>query len=110
MKYIVLLGALMLAFTTSANAVEGDRAQIIAAIKAKAIDPDSVRVNGIMMLPPVNGKKGACATVNAKNRLGGDTGNQSMTVYYENGRWRAGAATPYLTCEDIREMRQSEAM
>ena len=87
-----------------------DRAQITIAIRQKMIDPASLRVNSIIVYPPINGVKGACAVINAKNRFGGYTGNQSMIIYHENGAWKAGSATDALDCNDLRELHRNRAM
>lgn len=87
-----------------------DRTQIIAAIRQKMIDPSSLRVISIVMYRPINGVKGACAVINAKNRFGGYTGNQSMIIYHEQGQWRAGSASDMLNCDDLSEIHRNRAM
>lgn len=86
-----------------------DRTQIVSAIRQKMIDPDSLRVSSIIMYPPINGVKGACAVINAKNSFGGYTGNQSIIIYHENGRWRAGSASDILDCNAMRQMHRYHA-
>lgn len=87
-----------------------ERQQITNAIKLRMIDPDSLKVIHIVVYPPINGMKGACATINGRNRLGGYTGNQNMNLYFEDGGWTTGSPTGALTCEDIRELHRSRAM
>lgn len=107
----IILGAVVAFMLVGvANAAGNDRAQIIAAIKERMIDPDSLKVNKITMYPPINGVKGACASINAKNRLGGYTGNQNIIIYNEKGKWRAGSATSILTCEEMQGLHRDHAM
>lgn len=95
--------------SVAAQAAPNDRAQIIAAIRARMIDPDSLRVNSITIYPPINGKKGACANINAKNRFGGYAGNQSIIIFHDDGRWHAGSASSSLNCTDLQELHRSHA-
>jgi hypothetical protein len=109
MRRIALSLIVALCVPITSHAAPNDRAQIIAAIKARMLDPNSLRVNSIIMYPPINGVKGACASINGKNQFGGFTGNQSMIIYHENGRWRAGSASTILDCNDMRELHRRRA-
>lgn len=80
-----------------------DRAQIIAAIRDKMIDPASLQISQLKLYSPINGVKGACAVINAKNSFGGYTGRQSIPIYHTNTGWRARSPSPSLSCDDLWE-------
>lgn len=71
------------------RATPAERAAIIASVKKELIDPTS----------PIFGELGivgetACITVNAKNRLGGYTGNKEILAVRINGKWSSGGSFP----------------
>lgn len=66
-----------------ANAAE--RAQITRAVQRSVIDPTSVLVEEIFVVPGKN----ACVAVNGKNRFGGYTGFKPMIVSQIGGEWHS---------------------
>ncbi|MCJ2178592.1 hypothetical protein [Novosphingobium album (ex Hu et al. 2023)] len=88
----------------------GESAPIVAAIRKKMIDPNSLIIDKVYMYAPLNGIRGACAVFNAKNRMGGYAGRQSIIVYYENSQWNAGSASAIVNCEDMKALYRNHAL
>lgn len=60
------------------------------AVREALVDPDSAKFGEITIVDAGSGKM-ACATVNARNRMGGYTGDTQMVVGFdaESGEWAA---------------------
>lgn len=61
----------------------GEESEVKKAVLATLIDPDSAKFGEFTLI----GKKGACLTVNAKNRLGGYTGDSEAYLVKINDKW-----------------------
>jgi|TARA_R100000049_G_C1956050_1_gene111133 hypothetical protein len=80
-----------------------EEARVEEAAREYLIDPDSARFGKITILKTDEGE-GACVTANAKNRMGGYTGDQQIVLEKgEDGEWQAKAhvAVPHDTCVNV---------
>lgn len=75
-RLILIAGFALLAGCSEKGAVEE-------AVRDILNDPDSARFGEITIVDTAEGRK-ACATINAKNRMGGYTGDKQMTLFYDD--------------------------
>lgn len=98
MKRLILLGALALTGGCSEQRAVED------AVKEFLNDPESAKFGEITIVENADGKE-ACATTNAKNRMGGYTGNKQITLSYNDKlqKWSAinGWNISHAMCVDI---------
>ncbi|MXP47419.1 hypothetical protein GRI43_08500 [Altererythrobacter luteolus] len=82
-KLIMLAPIAILAACSEKAAVEN-------AVRGFLIDPDSAKFGEITIVETSDGRK-ACVTTNAKNRMGGYTGDKQISLFYdeEAGVWKA---------------------
>jgi hypothetical protein len=66
----------------------GPEREIKKAVEEGLIDPESVRYGDIIVFTGDEGEEQACAMVNARNRMGGYTGEQMVNLYKDKeGKW-----------------------
>lgn len=83
-KVLILTTLLILNATLSSIALADIEDDIKIAIVASLKDPDSARFGVLTQVTPDK----YCVTVNAKNSMGGYTGNQEAIVVKLNGAWQ----------------------
>ena len=89
-----------------------DKGAVEEAVKDILNDPDSARFGEITIVDTADGRK-ACATINAKNRMGGYTGDKQMTLFYNDDleKWSVVNDWEFSheTCIDIISDNQEDA-
>lgn len=86
MKFIIRYFGV--AFSTLALVGCGPEREIKKAVEESLIDPESVRYGDIIVYTDDEGEEQACAMVNARNRMGGYTGEQMVNLYKsDEGDW-----------------------
>lgn len=94
MKYsflIVTLGGLLSACSET-SAIED-------AVRESLLDPESARFSEITEYTDEDGDQWACVMVNAKNRMGGYTGDSMMlALKTEEHGWQATSGLPGVDC------------
>jgi hypothetical protein len=84
----LLCGALTLAAC-------GENSNIEEAVRENLIDPDSAKFGEIVRYTDKDDDEMACVMVNAKNRMGGYTGESIVTaIRNDKGEWRALGSGP----------------
>ncbi|WP_057884189.1 hypothetical protein [Tsuneonella troitsensis] len=103
MKYGFLLAivATILVGCSNRSTIESD-------IREGLIDPESARFGELIEYTDDEGDQLACIMVNAKNRMGGYTGEKMMlAVKGEDGKWRGGEGPSGLDCRTFVDSRNS---
>lgn len=96
---VLLLGAAAIL-----TACQSDRAAAEKAVKEVLKDPDSARFGDFYF----NEQTGeGCLGVNAKNSMGGYTGEQQAVLYKEDGEWRTGVTMEisHADCKSMADMK-----
>ncbi len=103
-KYLILCaGVAVLSACTENGAIEE-------AVKARLKDPDSAKFGEISIIEGKTGKH-ACATVNARNAMGGYNGDAQMFLSYdETDGWIAvDSLDDYYSHEKCKELAETMA-
>ena len=93
MKYLPLVGAVALAACSNTSAIED-------AVRENLVDPDSAKFGKVVEFTKKGGGQMACVMVNAKNRMGGYTGEEAFLLMRdEEGNWTSlGSGGELLNC------------
>jgi hypothetical protein len=99
-KSMITRVAFALASVASLAACNSQRAGAEEAVRTSLKDPDSARFGEFYY----NDKRRlACLTVNAKNALGGYTGDKEAMLSYADGKWMYGGVleSSHKDCRDV---------
>lgn len=66
----------------------GDESAAQKAVRASLKDPDSAKFGKSTFVKGAKGESYACLTINAKNSIGGYTGDQQAALMKAEGEWR----------------------
>lgn len=106
MKKLIMLAPIAILAACSEKAAVED------AVRGFLIDPDSAKFGEITIVETSDGKK-ACATTNAKNRMGGYTGDKQISLFFdeEAGVWKPVTSWDWSheMCVQIISSREEEA-
>lgn len=91
----------------------GDEAAARKAVLKVLKDPDSAKFGQFKLAGPEGptGKQGACLVVNAKNSMGGYTGDQSAMLFRakRDGEWEVFGMESETTCQILMNQRKDDA-
>ena len=102
-KFLIVTTALAMTACSETSKIEE-------AVTDSLIDPESARIGEIIEYVDDEGDEWACIMVNAKNRLGGYTGEKMMlAVKTEDGSWQATEGIGGLDCQTWVDKRTSNS-